>query len=315
MRREKRKEKGLYKDLFKEPWCPLFGSLPLIEEPPSTIKSRCIDIILNARLLWKVYELVNDLEYEGMPELSNLYFCNFAGINYRGNNNWPEPEEVPKYPKDALLSARAVFRNAYRIMLDAQFYSGGGSALKAWYKKKNDTADLVRSPDQVSEDLLSSIARGFIGVSQDINGYKVFAILAIKEAWEALKEILYYRRSEDSPEVMEHVQAAGSLLARAEKEAMKPFVERFLKHQKVRSETIKKHNITKKIKGWDQLEKILPDIVKKRQGKSISDIFKAMQQHINYDKEYGIPELNCYKKEWKRRTFHDKIKAIKETLQ
>ena len=60
-------------DLFKNPWCPLFGHLPEIEDnTPNTPASRCIGIITEARSLWGI----------------NPFF-------HVTDTSWPEAEDLP----------------------------------------------------------------------------------------------------------------------------------------------------------------------------------------------------------------------------
>ncbi len=71
--------------------------------------------------------------------------------------------------------------------------------------------------------------------------------------------------------------------------------------------------LKKSIEGWDNLEIILPDIIKPRQKKSNSEIARYLQQ-IDYYAEYEIPELNDSKHTWKVGTLRKKVAIIKKNL-
>jgi hypothetical protein len=45
------------------------------------------------------------------------------------------------------------------------------------------------------------------------------SILAIAEAWDVLGKVLYYKRKEDHPDIMNQVQVAANLLAKAKEKS------------------------------------------------------------------------------------------------
>lgn len=182
-----------FKDLVlsRSKWCPLFGFIHYPDISPSSSISKCVDIIREARLVWNAF---------GIP---NPY------------DSYPHPNNLPslfEYPKDELLTARALFERAIDIMFNAQI--------------KNPLRDYDRAGkplydfDQLSEDRIMYQVNlrgltGYKGVRRDIESFKVFAILAIYEARWALRLMLENGKPDEDPEVLKSVQVATNLLNRA----------------------------------------------------------------------------------------------------
>lgn len=193
-----------YRKLFKKAWCPLFGELPFIEDPPSSPASRCIDIIERARDMWGC----PPLSYESSwPNPQDVWFDAYLVGGYTGI------EEMVQYSKEKLLSARAIFRRASEIMMHSQIYKGGG---QDWYRKQDGTSDLRIAPDQVKDWLLEYHANSTLGVVEKIEVPEIFALVAIHQAWFTLYKLLCNGISEDDSSVIKNVQVTGALLARAQ---------------------------------------------------------------------------------------------------
>src|SRR3989304_1164281 len=93
---KKRYDKFFIEEFFKKPWCPLFGWIFWNDEslPPSSQIERCFNIIQEARRLWQTEDSDGFDRSDG----------------WHGPNSWPEPEEIPDYPKDLILAAREIGR-------------------------------------------------------------------------------------------------------------------------------------------------------------------------------------------------------------
>lgn len=181
--------------LSRSKWCPLFGFIVYPDVSPSSNLSRCVDIITEARRLWSI-PFLSGGSYDSYPHPDNL----------PGNDLYP-------FPKEELLTARALLKRAPDIMFHAQ--------IKNPLTDYNpETGEPAYDPDQLDEDkIMYQVSlrglRGYKGVKHDIENYKVFAILAIYEARWALRLMLEDGKTEKDTEVLKAVQIATNLLNRA----------------------------------------------------------------------------------------------------
>lgn len=195
---EKTKEKHplyeSYRELFENPWCPLFGELiyPNENTPPSSQIGRCIKIIIESRKLWEVSPFELDL--------------------YRLNeNSWPEPEDIPDYPKALIEAAREIQDQSSNIVQHAT----------GWLYPDSHEFPYLPTDRKYYQTLDSSTettieyARQFCKKIEDIPDFKILAVLAIDEAYFTLDLMIRDGKSEDYPLVRECEQDAENLLAKA----------------------------------------------------------------------------------------------------
>ncbi|MCG2722397.1 MAG: hypothetical protein L6290_10335, partial [Thermodesulfovibrionales bacterium] len=203
--KEKKKNKGISKkhdDLFKEPWCPLFGEIPhpFEYEPASQIR-RCIEIILRSREIW---DIDND---------SWMLFKKEHSFP-----SWPEPEEID-YPQDLILAAREISRLSPEIYRDAVLSFPMDTGEPVYYKKEDGTSDTCNSLDTVPEYAIKAVKHLALGKARDtiekLPEFAILAILTIDEAWLAFRFIEEDGEPEESPSVIKSVQNASGLLNHA----------------------------------------------------------------------------------------------------
>jgi hypothetical protein len=230
---KKRYDKYFIEIFFKKPWCPLFGWIFWNDEPlaPSSQTKRCFNIIQEARRLWQTEDS------DGIDRSDG----------WRGPHSWPEPEEIPDYPKDFILAAREIGRCWMSI------YQYCVIETDEYYKKENGdylprhTLDTVWDKAIVAKSICHTNYFDKDGTLkpihkfEDIPGFKILAIFAIKEAHWALRLIIQEGETEDNPKVMKSVQIAGLLLARAKEENLRPRAEALQKGTKkqIRSRKLK----------------------------------------------------------------------------
>lgn len=192
-------KEDFYNDLFKNPWCPLFGHLPEIEDNISnTPTSRCIDIVTEARSLWGINPFFHvtdtswpeeDLPPEKPPEISSL-------VSPEGSH-----EECSKYPAWKLKAARTIARTCYSVQKYLYRYSPYG----------HDATPDIAWKEAIDIARIESIPQ----LDQRITDSMILSILAIETAWSALEDVLYYREKEDDSSILKQILIAGQLLARA----------------------------------------------------------------------------------------------------
>lgn len=169
-------------------WCPLHGFLPHYDYSPSSNISRCVDIICRARDLWNVDYCVID-----------SYF----------RKNTPYPDVKGSEHQTAI----ALFERAGEMILHA--------AIRNTQKDYDETGKPRYDADQVTEDrIMYQVdirgSRGWKDFNHDIESYKVFAMLAIKEAHSGLYSIFREGKTDHNDiDVIMSVQLAMGLLSRA----------------------------------------------------------------------------------------------------
>jgi len=173
-----------YDNLFKSPWCPLFGHLPeLYDKPENSPERRCVEIIYEARELWGI----------------NPYF-------HTCSTSWPEKEDLPpekpseiwpiadlkeaqdvskigKYPLWKVEAARCIMR-ASEVTLQKIIYFSLPNGI-------NNSASL----DIEWEKAVYFIRKGNFSrprLDERITDTEILSILAINEAWHALGSALYW---------------------------------------------------------------------------------------------------------------------------
>ncbi|MBZ0157391.1 MAG: hypothetical protein K8I29_14430 [Alphaproteobacteria bacterium] len=210
--------------ILSSQWCPLFGWLPVLNEPPSSIKSQCLDVILRARYIWGVLQRVYGI---GIPPNESLRPGIFAEYNVasdfemKGLPIWPNPSEVPEYPENDLVTARVAFSRAPEVIFRAQFaastYSYGSPIPTSAYVEGSDgNAVLKFSPDQVSDKYIVSETNQAVLRRRDLTNYEAFSIVAIWYAWDALREMICKGKPDSDSEVITSVEIGLKLQARAE---------------------------------------------------------------------------------------------------
>ena len=173
-----------YDKLFNNYWCPLLGSLPSTGSMDSNSnESRSEDIIHKARKLWGIKPMRIYTPTDNLIESTD-----------------DKPKELHKYPQWKLDSAQTIARTYPQVKqnINAEEYN--------W--------DLTLDTDSVET---VNIARKLVEphLNDQIKDHHILAILAIEEAWDALKNMLYHKKELNNPSVMNQVQVAGKLLAQA----------------------------------------------------------------------------------------------------
>lgn len=208
-------EEDNYNELFKNAWCPLFGKLPTLNDPPSAQTSRCIRIIEEARALWGL------IHYPEFP------------------TSWPEPESISdeffQYPTWKTKAARSIATARESILKYTQ-----------WYAMPSGI-DLTATPDISYLEAIQQ-ARGCTipPLNKNITDAEILALLAIEEAWSVLGDILYYDEKES--DILKQAQIAGMLLLRAKEIASSKNIEEMKPLAKIGEETLaySKRNFFKK---------------------------------------------------------------------
>lgn len=191
-------EEDDYEGLFKNPWCPLFGHLPHIENStPGTQTNRCINTIAEARELWGINPFFH-LTDTSWPEAEDLPPENPPEITPLADST---PKKADKYPEWKLEAARTIVRAFYSVSKYLYRYSPSGH---------NAMTDIDW---QAAIKLTRS--EGIPCLDERVTDAMILAILAIETAWEALGDVLYYSVKQDDAAIIKRVQVSGGLLAKA----------------------------------------------------------------------------------------------------
>lgn len=92
---------------------------------------------------------------------------------------------------------------------------------KAWYKTDSGSLEPQNELDTVDEGLLLYIAQSTCGNFRNFSISELFAVLSIKEAQFALKEIINENALENNRDTILRVQKAAALLSKAEQPLIK----------------------------------------------------------------------------------------------
>lgn len=193
------------------PWCPLFGELPFCNLSSGQVK-KCIDIIEEARDLWRAY-------------FPNGYPAALA--EFVLDNSWVESELLaPHFSKEELLLARNLFiewEDIFRIVYQE---------LRHPYKADNgENLYAIDLHDIDGDDLLDSFANHKSWLNfEAIQSWQVLSIIAIYEARKLLNLALYshvpwhyygtakwclVEEFENKSEIIKHVQNSKYILDKA----------------------------------------------------------------------------------------------------
>ncbi len=165
--------KTAYEEIFNNYWCPLLGPLPVGTYTSSDNQvNRSSEIIYNARELWGI-KLYTSYEVIDLP------------IGYID-------DQPNKYPEWELDSAQAIAR-AHPQVKENLYNEDLGEVHEVLDKGWKRAVDLVRNFIKLRLD-------------KQIKDHHILAILAIVEAWEALKQILYHKKARNDPSIMNQVQ-------------------------------------------------------------------------------------------------------------
>ncbi|MCP4254564.1 MAG: hypothetical protein GY775_14400 [Candidatus Scalindua sp.] len=131
--------------------------------------------------------------------------------------------------KDIIMKSRQLWgdKNILQKLETAQSIIGTYPRVKKYIEsvpivQKVDD-ELSGDPNTTTLDTNSEGAVGLVRkhvnppLGDQIKDYHVLAILAIAEAWDALKSVLYHKKKLNDPTVINQVQIAGNLLAQANK--------------------------------------------------------------------------------------------------
>jgi hypothetical protein len=226
------------------PWCPLFGVIPfkfllhgnarMVTDP---IMTRCLRIIEEARETWNVRHPLD------MPPFPY---------------SWPEPKEVSWYPTGELLAARGLFWHVLDIMSASQVF--------------NPDTD----PDQIRDSEIlwhaRDYGRSFEG-AEEVDDYKMFAILAIYLSWHVLKKILLKESNAEDPEIFRDLLYAEAFLSKRLQ----------MKEMKQRMGNVKGGSASKQKKGIIQA---IQWARKKSKNQSASGLWKFLSLNCTKDKPF-----------------------------
>jgi hypothetical protein len=241
--------KNTFRDWYKlnSPWCPLFGQLPtdFLLGDPSSLCNDCINIIREARGLWNVE---SDYTYPGYP--ANQY----GGKEEAWDISWPEPEQVPKYSRKSLESARMIsLIHASILYATVDFWNPNfpGRQRENFIEDSNRPGEYIERYTLDSEwEKVCEIARRDYHVMKDrtyieenIPDYEILAIVAISEAWRVLTDILNGEEFEGNPKILNRTRIAQALLQRAIQQALETEVETQTEAQNRQMAGFKKKNL------------------------------------------------------------------------
>lgn len=170
--------------LFNNYWCPLLGCFPSTGIMTSGDQiTRSIEIIRNARTQWDINPFHRYKPTDKLIESSD-----------------EEPKELHQYPQLKLDSAKSIARTYPQV--------------KQNINAEEHNWDLTLDSDSVET---VNIVRKLVEphLNDQIKDHHILAILAIEEAWDALKNMLYHKNELNDSAVMNQVQVAGNLLAQA----------------------------------------------------------------------------------------------------
>lgn len=204
--------------LFNNRWCPLFGGLPEIDDPPSSPAYRCIDIIKEARLLFGAVDIFPGDNYPAPERVEGLYALSDGGIYLLS--------------KPVLTSIRFIYFRIWEIMFRAQWISGKWNEY-GQPKYDNPYCDdhnhLRIAQDQVTASFLitesletNSIDHTVMRKVFDAWGPGIlFALYAICEAWQILRDLLIEGEEEEGTVVLKRLFIASAVMDRARTEESK----------------------------------------------------------------------------------------------
>jgi DNA-binding winged helix-turn-helix (wHTH) protein len=176
-----------YKKLFNSYWCPLFGRMPDVAmESQDSDASRSVDIIENARELWGINPC---RQYTPTDKLIV--------------STSDETKGILSYPQLRLDAALAIERTYPQTKKDIN--------AEEWNKEETLDSDSERAVNIVRKLADSPL-------DDWIKDYHILAVLAIAEAWDILRNVLYDKEKKDISDIKDQVLVATKLLAKAVKQ-------------------------------------------------------------------------------------------------
>lgn len=226
-------------------WCPLFGPLPVSGGPPSSILTRCSNIIYEARDIWNV-PFRGGLLGHDCPTFTEISesLSDFTYLNHG-------------FTKEKIASARGIFLHYD----DAYSHCIIQDARKDYYTRADGTVKPVHSVISVLNDVIEDSRNMLYGtlriwgfaraydIQESIPDYAFVALFSISEAWFVLRSILDYGESEDDRflrecllEASELLDKARSMVATGTISELQPYAEERKKQKQINREKAKKTN-------------------------------------------------------------------------
>ncbi len=179
-----------YDKLFNSDWCPLLGRMPVANNmDDSSCENLSVGIIYNARRLWGITPMRQ-----------------YTSIDYRIESTDDKPKEQHKYPQWRLNAAQAIARTYPKVKNEADIVG-----------YQDERPLYSNTPLDENWKIAVEIVKKSLTVSLNalIKDYHILSILAIAEAWDVLKSILYHNKSEDNKDIASQVRVETALLGKA----------------------------------------------------------------------------------------------------
>ena len=179
-----------YDKLFNSDWCPLLGRMPEANNmDDSSCENLSVGIISNARKLWGIKPMRIYTPTDNINESTD-----------------DKPKELHKYPKLRLDAAHSIARTYPKVNNEAAIagYQDG----RPFYTNTPLDVNWERAVEIVKKSLT-------VRLNEQIKDYHILSILAIAEAWDVLKSLLYHGKSEDNRNIVSQVRVPTALLGKA----------------------------------------------------------------------------------------------------
>ena len=169
-----------------EAWCPLLGGFPKLEEPATTPAMQCVSLIMEAREMWGLVQ-------EGIENRFGIKLWPGFQFSVRSGeehfiSSYPPPEVVERasgFPAAVLQAARVLF-GAQDLLFLSHFF--GPDPVMAPYGDGAILSSPSNSQGVIEAALI--MARKLPEVGEDVPDFLIIALLAVKEAYTALRQIL-----------------------------------------------------------------------------------------------------------------------------
>ena len=256
---------------LNDPWCPLFGMLPLKflgEYHRESLAWACVKVIEEARELWAIPKGWTALEFGCKAKIFS--------------KPWPDSKDLPWYPSDWLAEARKIFIKHEPIYDEAMRQPIGGYQM--WYHCEKDY-----SLDDCYEFIIKG-ARSTVGewtVDDSIKDFAILALYSLTDAWYILKDLLLGEESKADPRTQAHVRDILALVRRASEmernDRIEAEKERIIQHAK------KIGSVTKKNPG---ILAAVEEAYKKRKFKSAQALWNYLNNNYCHGEE-NDHEFTC----------------------
>jgi len=184
---------------LNDPWCPLFGKLPLkfLGEYDSTrLVWVCIKVIEEARELWGIPKGWSALEFG----------CTAKKLS----KPWPDSKDLPYYPSDWLAEARKIFK-AHEPIYDEVMRQPIDGYMMWYHSPTNYSFD--DNYEFIIKGARSNI--GWWGVEKSIKDYAIIAMFSLTEARYILEDLLLCKETETDSNIQAKCRDALALVRRA----------------------------------------------------------------------------------------------------